>query len=189
MSEFTLTVGECYEQRRSERCMTHLQSLGISADPTFFRPHASNPHRTYLLLNDATVGTFLDYVARLAGRPGNQLMNDPAFNNLPYWQDTLWIPFDFAHATAFVDDPDGPFFFGSSPRLLATLNAIKSSSQIPLGPAPAGYDLMISDERAFYKGFRGLQDDPSCIQWVWRGLHDAATLAVGNKLPMLGNGL
>jgi len=116
-------------------------------------------------------------------------MNDDAFENLPYWEDSLWASVDFTPAKPFVDDQDGPFFLGSSPRLLATLNHIKSISRISLGSVPHGYDLMLSDRKAFYRSFNGLDDEQSCIQWVWRGLYDATTLAVRSKLPMLGIGL
>lgn len=189
MSEFNLTVGECYEQRRTTRCMSHLQGLGMRTDDSLFKSQDRQSKKTFLLLNIATMGIFLNYVAQLVARPSEELADDLAFINLPYWQDSLWMPLDFARPARFEDDEDGPFFFGSSLRLLATLDFIKSISRIPLGPAPPGYDLMVSDLRAFYKNFQGLEDEQSCIQWVWRGLHDGATLAIQSKSPMLGNGL
>jgi len=189
MSEFDLSVGASYEDRRRALCASHLRDLGLSGEVSSLGLQAQEPVKLITLLNIATVGCFLDYVAESAGRPTGELMDDPAFANLPYWQDSLWAPLDFTPAKAFEDDSDGPFFFGSSPRLLAALNHIKTISRIPLGPAPSQYEVMISDPRTFYKTFDRLADEQSCIQWVWRGLHDAATLALQKRVPMLGNGL
>lgn len=189
MSEFELSVGACYDERRRRICISHLEGLGLDGNNSALEPETHQPVKSFLLLNVATVCTFTDYVSELVGRPTGDLMNDDSFANLPYWEDCLWAPSDFTPSKAFAEDQDGPFFFGSNPRLLATLNHIKSISRIPFGPVPPGYDLMLSDRKAFYKSFNGLDGEQSCIQWVWRGLHDAATLAVHSRLPMLGIGL
>ena len=188
MSEFTLSVGASYEERRRKLCAAHLQDAGFQHTDIEQALQLRAPVKEFLLLNVATMCLFQDYIAELTGRSTNELAQDAAFVNLPYWEDVLWAPLEFP-AKAFPDDPDGPFFFGSSPGLLATLNHIKSISRIPLGPAPQGYDLMTTDMKNFYRSFDGLKDDQSCIQWVWRGLHDGASLAVKQKVPMLGNGL
>jgi hypothetical protein len=189
MSEFNFTVGACYDERRKAICASHLQKLGFHGGEIGQALQIRKPVKEFLLLNVATICVFHDYVAGLVGKSTSELMKDEAFANLAFWDDSLWAPIDFTPTNAFEDDPDGPFFFGSSPRLLATLNHIKSISKIPLGPVPKEYELMVADLKTFYRSFNGLNDDQSGIQWVWRGLHDATTLAVQNKLPMLGNGL
>ena len=189
MSEFDLSVGDSYDIRRTQLCISHLRNLGLSSKASDWGLETRQPIKKFFLLNLGTVVMFTDYVAKLVGRPTRLLMRDDAFENLPYWQDTLWAPVAFTPGKAFENDQAGPFYFGSSPRLLETLNYIKSISRIPLGPVPQQYDLMVTDFRAFYKNFRDLDSEQSCIQWVWRGLYDAATLAVQSKSPMLGNGL
>jgi hypothetical protein len=189
MSELTLTVGECCDERRSNQCISHIQELGLNPDVSCFRSQERGLNKKFLLLNLATVGVFLDYSASLVSKSTNELISDPAFMNLPFWQESFWIPQDFAPAKAFEEDDDGPFFFGSNLQLLLTLDFIKSVSRIPLGPVPPAYDLMVRDLRSFYREFKGIDGEQGCIQWVWRGLYDGATLAVQNKLPMAGNGL
>jgi hypothetical protein len=198
MSEYSLTIAKSYEKRRWGRCVAHLDSLG-HANNAFVRefeiddglwPMQREEVAGISLLNLATVGLLTDFVSELLGRSGNDLMEDELFGNLPWWLDCIWIPVDFSPPRAFEDDPDGPFFFGSAPRLMTALGTIQSKSTLPLGPVLPAYKTMRDDLRAFYRSpFEGLRDDNEGIQWVWRGLFDAATIAQQDCLPILGNGL
>lgn len=199
MSDYSLTIAKSYDKRRWDRCVAHLGQVS-QADNAFvdeFQAHDGfwlRPQERgvaeILLLNSPTVGLFTDFVSELLGRPGNDLMEDELFGNLPWWLDCIWVPVDFSPPRAFEDDPESAFFFGSVPRLMRALDTIRSKSTLPLGPAPPAYETMREDLRAFYRSdFEGLRDNSECIQWVWRGLFDAATIAQQERLPILGNGL
>jgi hypothetical protein len=116
-------------------------------------------------------------------------MNNDEFSNLPFWQESIWVPIDFCPSKVFEKDRDGPFFFGSAPRLISTLNKVKDLSRIPLGKAPEGYEEMVLNYDSFIEKFDGFSEDTSCIQWVWYCLYYATELAIGKKLPLLGCGL
>jgi hypothetical protein len=119
MSEFHLDVGACVNERRKRTCISHLVEFGFINEAADLGFEHHQPIKIYSLLNLATVTAFTDYVADLVGRPTSDLMNDDDFANLPYWQDSIWASLDFAPARPFEDDLDGPFFFGSSPRLFS----------------------------------------------------------------------
>ncbi|MGQ9778583.1 MAG: hypothetical protein ACUVRM_01725 [Bacillota bacterium] len=197
MSEFDLVIGRTYDRRRSALCLGYLHTLGLVRKGligNFTGPNAAwaTAHKeidSISLLNLATVCIFINFAAEVLERSENDLMEDPIFGNLPWWMDLLWAPVEFSPPKAFPDDSDGPFFFGSIPGLLSALEIIKSKSPLPLGTVPPSYELMRRDPKSFAQNFKGLEDNNECIQWIWRGLFDAATLALEHHQPLLGNGL
>jgi hypothetical protein len=194
MSEYTLKIGDQFDDRRTKLCLSHLHSLALikksflgkySGEASEWINASGQPLKTISLLNLATTCAFNEYVANVFEKPEKELMDDADFGNLPWWQYSMWIPVDFSPPRAFEKDPEFPFFFGSA----QILDRIKASSQISLTGAPKDYLRMIENYDEFERSFDGLKDQASCIQWVWHGLHDAAQLSVEKKLPILGNGI
>ena len=198
MSEYILDIGECYDNRRMKLCLSYLHQLGLVQKNIFGKFGGQNVDllnvsgkslKTVSLLNLATVSLFLDYVGKLFDTPTYELMKNDDFSNLPFWQESLWVPLEFSPSKVFERDRDGPFFFGSAPRLLLTLNKVKKLSRIPLGKVPEGYEQMVQDYDLFIEKFDGFSDNSSCIQWVWKCLHYATEIAMQNSLPLLRFGL
>lgn len=197
MSEYDLIVGKSYDKRRNDVCLGHLQSLGLVSKGMFGGFKGDNAKwaafskesAAFSLLNLATVCVFTDHVAQVMGQTQESLMNHETLGNLPWWMDSVWVPVDFSLHRAFEEDADGPFFLGSVSRLLVALGEVKKRSTIALDRKPPSYSAVREDPCGFAKDFQGLKDDEECIQWVWNGLYEAATLAETQQMPLLGNGL
>lgn len=136
------------------------------------------------LLNLASVCSFLDYVAGSEGfRDSGEGMEGTRFRNLPWWEESVWLPVAIDPPPE-PHDPSEPLFVGSSPGLLAELASIRTMSRLDLGAIPDGYLEMRNDFKAFSRSSFELAGRDAVIRRVWRGLNDAAEIAVRNAAPL-----
>lgn len=136
---------------------------------------------TVSLLNLASVGLFLDHVRQLPG------FSEARFRNLPWWENSIWLPVEFTPPEEPIIQENGwSIFLGSSRRLIAELEDIRGVSPVRLGNRPPGYDMMRSDLKGFYRSEFSLTEDDIILQWVWRGLYDAAEIANREGAPIWG---
>jgi hypothetical protein len=143
---------------------------------------------TISLLNLASVCCFTDHVARLESFADSaEALEHTRFRHLPWWETSIWLPVTFQPPSEPAMKIDGwPVFLGSGQGLLSDLAEIRRLSDMSLGETPDGYDKMRADYGAFMRSRFELSDNRSVIQWVWRGLHDGAQLALSRSAPMLG---
>jgi len=131
------------------------------------------------IFNLASVNVFLEHASEIEKRSRIKL------RNLPTHVYDVWLPFDFEPtAQPEISDGDWPVPLLSSTRLLVELDEIQRLSDLNFGKVPSGYELMRSDPNEFYKSEISL-DGNTVIQWVWKGLWDAAELSIQNSAPVL----
>lgn len=137
------------------------------------------------IFNLASVNEFLDYATRLENLlDGTGGIQDKKFRQLPWYVYDVWLPFDFEPTPQpEISDGHWPVPLLSSHRLLIELNEIQRLSDLGLGGAPTGYELMRSDPKEFYRSKITL-DNTTLMRWIWRGLHDAAELSVASSVPV-----
>jgi hypothetical protein len=183
-----LVVGPADLSWLKEAIASHLTELGVKHDlERWLAAGASQPEyeTTILCGNSAWIIEFLRHVVRCegysderagiaAGENGNS-----KYRNLPWWDDSVWLPIELEPATLEVD---APFFLGSCTALLRELHDLQKTSQIQLGSAPQGYEEMRADIRKFYRSFHSggtfQLTDADCVRWVWLALRDGAELAI-----------
>jgi len=143
---------------------------------------------TISLLNLASVCFFTDHIAKMEGFADSAVaLKRTRFRHLPWWQMSVWLPTAFQPPPEPAMESDGwPVFLGSCQGLLADLAEIQKLSDMSLGETPEGYEKMRADYGAFMRSGFELSDDRSIIQWVWRGLHDSAELAISCSSPIIG---
>ena len=137
------------------------------------------------IFNLASVNEFLEYAKRLENLlDGTSRTQDKKFRQLPWYVYDVWLPFDF-EPTPQPEMSDGhwPVPLLSSHRLRSELNEIQRLSDLGLGNVPTGYELMRSNPKEFYRSNITL-DNTTLMQWIWRGLHDAAELSIANSVPV-----
>ena len=132
------------------------------------------------IFNLASIDLFLQYVSSIQNR--SQLIK---FRQLPAHTYDVWLPFDF-EPTSEPEISDGHWPVGllSSPRLVSELDEIRRVSDLDLGEVPHEYQLMRNNHREFYKLDVRL-DDRTLLQWIWKGLRDAAQLSLQHSAPVL----
>jgi hypothetical protein len=137
------------------------------------------------IFNLASVNEFLGHAARLANLPdGASRIQETKFRQLPEYIYDVWLPFDF-------EPTPQPEIFrwtlaspaAQQPCLLIELNEIQRLSDLGLGDVPIRYELMRSNPKEFYKSKITL-DNTTLMQWIWKGLHDAAGLSIANSAPV-----
>jgi hypothetical protein len=139
---------------------------------------------TISALNLASVTMFTAYVSKLEGLGDSpSAMERTRFSNLPWWMYSYWLP---SRVPPLSPNEDWDFFVGSTYDLADQLAEIQRLSDLGLGTAPPGYDLMRSDLRAFFQSNFSLQDDKDIIRWVWKAYWDAVTLSLESKAPIWG---
>jgi len=160
---------------------SHLARRGLKVDlqPLF---EADEVEETLCFLNGASLIEFLEHVGAVEGYPdsGTALAaferGNSRLKNMPCWENSVWLPFDFESAGTLEDDPT--VFIGSGPALLRELTDLQQRSPLGLGAKPNGDERMRQDIRAFYRDRRPLQlDEADTIRWIWRALFDGATIA------------
>jgi hypothetical protein len=160
---------------RFEEAATHaLQPRGLiySAEWRGCPPRIAS----FDILNLASVCAFLEYVASLPGTKGYVHMPTHSFD--------IWLPIDFEPtAEPELSDEGWPVPLLSSYRLLKELEEIQRIASLKLGDAPAGYDLMRSNPREFYKSDVTL-DETAMLQWIWKGLYDTAEMSIARSAPV-----
>jgi hypothetical protein len=113
--------------------------------------------------------------------------SEARFRNLPWWENSIWLPVEFnPPEKPSIEENGFPVFVGSSHRLLSELEEVQRSSPLALGTTPQGYDEMRSDLEGFYRSQFSLSEESSIIQWVWKGLYDAALIAIRERAPIWG---
>src|SRR5262249_41636077 len=135
-------------------------------------------------LNEASTCAFGEHAAALEGlKDFNEAMTRGRWRHLPYWIDSYWLP--VRSDTTFIerDNHGWPSFFGSAYGLLANLADIAAASPYCLGTVPPHFELMRTNLRAFYAGKLDAFDEPTTLQWVWRGPFAAGTLFVWRDFP------
>jgi hypothetical protein len=160
---------------------SHVASLGLKVDlQRLFE--ADEVEATLCFLNGASLVAFLEHVGVVEGYPDSNTAlraferGESRFKNMPCWENSIWLPFDFESAGTLEDDPT--VFVGSGPALLRELTDLQQRSPLGLGASPNGYERMRQNIRAFYRDRRPLQlDDADIIRWIWRALFDGATIA------------
>jgi len=137
------------------------------------------------IFNLASVNEFLDFATRLESLlDGSRRAPDSKFRQLPWYVYDVWLPFDFEPTPQpEISAGHWPVPLLSSHRLLSELNEIQRLSDLGLGNVPTGYDLMRSNPQEFYRSKMTL-DNTTLMQWIWRGLHDAAELSIANSVPV-----
>jgi hypothetical protein len=160
---------------------SHLTGLGLNVDlQRLFE--ADEVVATLCFLNGASIMAFLEHVGAIEGYPDSNTAlaafarGDSRLKNMPYWENSIWLPFDFEPAGTLADDPT--VFVGSAPALLRELTDLQQRSPLGLGASPNGYERMRQDIRAFYRDRTPFQlDEADTIRWIWRALFDGATIA------------
>ena len=161
---------------------SHLAGLGLKFDlQQLFE--ADEEVAMLCFLNGASIVEFLEHVGVVEGYPDRDMAlraferGDSRLKNMPCWENSIWLPFDFEPAGTLADDPT--VFVGSGPALLRELTDLQQRSPLGLGASPNGYERMRQDIRAFYRDSRELQlDEADTIRWIWRALFDGATIAI-----------
>lgn len=142
---------------------------------------------TFDIYNLATLNVFHEHIFLLDGLPNvGESIARTRFRHLPFHVFDVWLPADF-QPTPDPEIRDGEWQVPllSCQGLLRDLELIKHSSDVGLGSTPEGYDLMRESPREFYRSKISLKDKNTMIQWIWRGLYDAAQLAVDQSVPLL----
>jgi hypothetical protein len=184
MSYFELTVGRLPEDL-ADGCADALERLGIpdSSAWQFCAPKIA----AFNLFNLATIVSFLDYVAKLEGfESSSKALEHTRFRNLPWWEMSIWLPLPFQPPPDLVIQDSGYLFLGSSHGLLTELAEIQRLSDLGLGAIPPGYEHMLADDDVFWQTDFSESSHTTFIQWIWRGLHDAAELSIVKSAPIQG---
>lgn len=183
MSEASLTVGRLPPEME-KAADAAIARLGIP-NSAAWRQYAGQPAEISIF-NLASVCFFTDHVAKLEGFvDSGKAMERTRFRNLPWWLLSVWLPVLFQPPPEPAIDMGGdPVFLGSAQGLLADLIEVQKVSDMGLGTVPDGYDKMRADYRAFMRSGFQLSDERIILQWVWKGLHDGATLAAKGS-PLL----
>jgi hypothetical protein len=138
-------------------------------------------------LNVASAAFFTKHVAKLERIPSGQGCEKSRFPHLPWWLFSILLPLEFPLPADLPTDSSGwPVFVGSSITLLKELETVRTLSKARLGEIPAGYELMRSNPKKFYKTPFTAENDNAILQWVWRALFDAATLSREKNAPVWG---
>jgi hypothetical protein len=180
-----LTIGKLPEEMQ-KGAIAALARLRVSDTKAW--QQAPEDIATISLLKLASVVLFTDHVAKLEGFADSTVaLEQTRFRNLPWWQMSVWLPIAFQPPPEPAMKSGGwPVFLGSCQGLLADLAEIQKLSDCSLGATPDGYEMMRADVDAFMWSPFELSDDRSVIQWVWKGLHDSAELAISRLSPILG---
>jgi hypothetical protein len=160
---------------------SHVAGLGLKFDlQRLFE--AEEEVAMLCFLNDASIVAFLEHAGAVEGYPDGATAvaaferGDSRFKNMPCWQNSIWLPFDFEPVGMLEDDPT--VFVGSGPALLRELTDLQQRSPLGLGASPDGYDRMRQDIRAFYRDRTVFRlDEADTVRWIWRALFDGATIA------------
>jgi hypothetical protein len=162
---------------------TALLRLGVGHDGAW--QHCPKNLATIGLFNLASIVLFNHHVAELEGiaDKGRALLQT-RFVNLPWWIYSIWLPIDF-------DPPREPalpdsVFLGSSLHLLNELAEIRELSSLSLGTTPPGYARMRSDYATWFSSGSDLVGDQAIIQWIWKGLDEAARISIEESAPIFG---
>lgn len=184
MSEANLKVGRLSE--KYEKAAAEAMKRLSASDSELWRSFAGQP-TDISLFNLATVCLFTDHVAKLEGfADSGAAMDRTRFRHLPWWQTSIWLPVDFQPPQDPAMDIGGwPIFLGSCQALLSELAEVQKISAMNLGAIPEGYAKMRNDYKSFMRSDFTLSDERSLIQWVWRGLHDGAELAMSGAPLMV----
>jgi hypothetical protein len=176
-----LFVGSIGVEGLETSLASHFAGLGLKPDlQRLFE--ADEVEATLCFLNGASLMAFLEHVGVVEGYPDSHTAlraferGEARLKNIPCWENSIWLPFDFEHAGTLKDDPT--VFVGSGPALLRELADLQQRSPLGLGASPNGYERMRQDIRAFYRDRTAFQlDEADTIRWIWRALFDGATIA------------
>jgi hypothetical protein len=147
--------------------------------------HCPKNLATIGLFNLGSIVLFNHHVANLEGIANKGLAYQKTrFVNLTWWIYSIWLPIDFA-APREPALPDN-VFLGSSVGLLNELAEVRKLSPLSLGTTPPGYDAMRSDIRTWFKSRFELVGDQAIIQWIWKGLDEAARISIEESAPIFG---
>jgi hypothetical protein len=160
---------------------SHFAGLGLKVDlQQLFE--TDEDIATLCFLNGASIVAFLEHVGVVEGYPDRNTAlraferGNSRLKNMPCWENSIWLPFDFEPVGMLEDDPT--VFVGSGPALLRELADLQQRSPLGLGASPNGYERMRQDIRAFYRDRRPMQlDEADTVRWIWRALFDGATIA------------
>ncbi len=141
-------------------------------------------------LNEASIMLFLEHSAKLEGlSDSNEAIEKSIWKNLPYWTQTIWLPLsNHKIKPTLVEEGDMPTLICTASGLLSDLKQIAEMSDKKLGKKPDGFDLMLSNSRAFYDKKDLRLDDDSTIRWIWFALQTGADLALQNDMPLWSSG-
>jgi hypothetical protein len=194
MSEYDLTIGTTLSDERMSKCLLHLCKLGIinkSSNIQFNkknRPWAlpNNEIVKLSLLNLAAIAEFLDFISSTLNVSQENLMKTEPFSNLPWWEESVWIPISFSPAKVFEDDPEGSYFFGSVHGLQKALIIIKEKSKIAFGEDIPEYSQMRINYQDFCQTPVHIENKIQYFNWVWKGLFDATNISIKNNASIIG---
>jgi hypothetical protein len=179
-----LIIGGASLDGMEESLTDRAASLGLSDE--LHELFQRSDEKTFLCaLNGASFVLFLDHVSALDGHADLQSAfaacqrGDSRFRNMPWWDDSVWLPFAFSGVGPM--EGDFPTFVGSCPALLKELEIIRELSPLGLGAKPQGYEEMRKDITAFYRNVHLRLDDADTIRWIWRVLYDGAEIAMASK--------
>ena len=179
-----LVVGRASLDWMEELLAEHTASLGLS-DELHELFQGPGEETALCFLNGASVVLFLDYASALGGYPDRDSAyaafqrGDSKFGSLPWWDNSIWLPFEFTRGGTMKHDPTT--FVGSCSVLLKELQTIRQLSREGLGAKPRGYEEMRKDITAFYKDTQFQLDDADTIRWIWRALYDGVEIAMASK--------
>jgi len=177
-----LGVGKLRADQEASVSRTLLR-LGVDDDGAW--KHCPKNLATIGLFNLGSIVRFNDHVAALEGiTDRGRAYQQTRFVNLGWWIYSIWLPIEF-------DPPRDPalpdnVFLGSSFGLLNDLAEIRKLSPLSLGTTPPGYDDMRSDIRAWFKSRFKVIGDQAIIQWIWKGLDEAARISIEESAPIFG---
>ena len=183
-----LLIGRAGVEDLETALLAHVADPGLAADvQQLFE--AEEEVGFLCLLNGASVMAFLKHVGQLERHPDTRIAfkafheGRSKFRNMPWWDNSIWLPFDFKRPGTLKDD--SVTFIGSAPALLRELATMQESSSLALGAIPAGYKEMHQDIAAFYQSGAELElDEQGIVQWIWRALFDGAEMAIRSKTAL-----
>jgi hypothetical protein len=118
-------------------------------------------------LNEASQVLFLNHAAELEGLTEETAINQSRWQHLPYWQQSVWIPFNGRPHKPRVTNVRGwPIFVGTVPGLLNDLKEMAALSKLQLGSKPENFDFMIANPSQFQAESKELSADDT-IRWIW----------------------
>jgi hypothetical protein len=144
---------------------------------------------TIACLNGAAVMEFLRHAVLLEGYADEGAgfaagaSGKLKWKNLPWWDNSLWLPLAFDDPGGLDDDPT--FFVGSCQSLIAELDELKRISPLQLGDVVTEYSEMRADFLKFIRSNIELDlRTEDCVRWIWRALHDGAEMAVAQNAAL-----
>lgn len=178
-----LTVGKLPDDLEKSASAA-IKSLGIVSSDAW--RHCGTDLATISLFKLSSVVLFLRHVAKLESLDNTiDPVDQTRFRQLPWWEQSIWLPIPFDRPLNPEMQSDlWPTFLGSSQRLLADLAEVRTLSDAELGVTPPHYELMRRDDPQFWQTDLQLTEY-NVIQWVWKGLSDAAELSVRESAPIL----